>query len=88
MYICFKKTKKNEINTLKKKKRNTAERDATTEKRQKSSEVAVKVADRIKPWEALVTYSSSLDLIFTSDDTFVRLCKLSDYFLHLERQFI
>ena len=60
--------------------RNTAERGVTAGERRKSSEEAAKDADRINSWEALVTYCSSLDLIFTSDDTSIRLCKLSDSF--------
>ena len=64
--------------------RNTAERGVTAGERRKSSgeaaKDAAKDADRINSWEALVTYCSSLDLIFTSDDTSIRLCKLSDSF--------
>ena len=60
--------------------RDTVKRGVTAKERRKSSEQAVKDADRIKSWESLVTYCSALNLIFTSDDTSIRLCKLSNSF--------
>lgn len=52
----------------------------TAEKKRKSSEAATKDASRINSREALAICCSSLDLIFTSNDTFIRLYKLSDSF--------
>ena len=60
--------------------RNTAKRIVTNEERLKSSETTAKDADMIKSWKTLITYCSSLDLIFTSNNTSIRLSKLPDSF--------
>ena len=49
----------------------------TEEEKQKSSEEVTRDTDRITSWEAPVTYCSSLDLMFTRENTSVRLAKIS-----------
>lgn len=60
--------------------KNTARRIFTAKQRRKSSKAAVKNALRIKLWKTLITHCSSVDLIFTSHNASIRLCKLSDSF--------
>ena len=58
--------------------RKTASRTVLSEDRARISSTAEREKDRIKTWDALVTYCQSFNLNVTYTPDFVRICKLSD----------